>query len=51
MEDNPNVGNLRLATAVFHFQRNEWISDGRVLFNLNPAQAIERFTLELETVE
>jgi hypothetical protein len=51
MEDNPNVGNLRLATAVFHFQKGTWTTDGRVLFNLNPAQAIERFTLELETVE
>lgn len=51
MEENPNVGNLRLATAVFHHQRGNWSTDGRTLFNLNPHQAIERFAMELETVE
>jgi hypothetical protein len=51
MEDNPNVGNLRAASAVFHLDGEEWSTDGRVLFNLNPAQAIEHFRQELEVVE
>ena len=51
MEDNPNVGNLRAATAVFRFQGDEWTTDGRAIFNLNPTQAIEHFQHELETVD
>ena len=51
MEDNPNVGNLRAASAVFYFDDDEWTSDGRVAFNLNPAQAIIHWRQELEAVE
>jgi hypothetical protein len=51
MEDNPNVGNLRAASAVFHLDGEEWSTDGRVLFNLNPTQAIEHFRQDLEVVE
>ena len=48
MEHNPNVGNLRAATAVFRFVAGQWQTDGRTLFNLSPAQAIEHFQHELE---
>ena len=51
MEDNPNVANLRAACAVFHLDGTDWGTDGRVLFNLNPVQAIEHFRQELEVVE
>lgn len=51
MEDNPNVANLRDATAVFSFVGRDWDTDGRVVFNLSPAQTIERFQHELELVE
>jgi hypothetical protein len=51
MEDNPNVGNVRSASAVFSFDGADWGTDGRVLFNLNPAQAIKHFQQELEVVE
>ena len=51
MEDNPNVANIRAATAVFRFDRDEWVTDGRALFNLNPSEAIERYQHELETVD
>jgi hypothetical protein len=51
MEDNPNVSNLRAATAVFHLDGESWSTTGRALFNLNPEQAIERFGKELEHVE
>jgi hypothetical protein len=51
MEDNVNVGNLRAASAVFLLDGEEWGTDGRVVFNLNPAEAIEHFRAELEVVE
>lgn len=46
MEDNPNVDNLRAASAVFFFDGSDWATDGRVLFNLNPAEAIREYHLE-----
>ena len=51
MEDNPNVNNLRAASAVFHLDGDEWGTDGRALMNLNPVQAIEHYRQELEMVE
>ena len=51
MEDNPNVHNLRAATAVFRMDRLTWATDGRAIFNLNPAEAIQHFQHELETVD
>jgi hypothetical protein len=51
MEDNPNVGNLRAASAVFHLDADEWGTDGRVVFNLSPVQAIAHYRQELELVE
>lgn len=51
MEDNPNVGNIRAATAVFRCDGDQWKTDGRALFNLNPSEAIEHFQHELELVE
>ena len=43
MEDVEAVGNLRAATAVFRRKEQHWTTDGRVIFNLNPAQAITHF--------
>ncbi|MBI2824720.1 MAG: hypothetical protein HYX69_08545 [Planctomycetia bacterium] len=40
MEDVEAVGNLRAATAVFRLDRGRWQTDGRAIFNLNPAEAI-----------
>ena len=51
MEDNPNVGNLRAATAVFRFDEGQWMTDGRAIFNLNPQEAIKYYQHELETAE
>jgi hypothetical protein len=51
MEDNENVGNLRAATAIFRLSGNQWLTEGRAVFNLNPAQAIQHFHHELETVD
>ncbi len=43
MEGLPAVGNLREASAVFFFQRGQWHTAGKAIFNLNPAEAIEHF--------
>ena len=39
MEDVKAVGTIRDGSAVFHFQDDGWGSAGRVIFNMNPAQA------------
>ena len=51
MEDNPNVANLRAATAVFLYDGQRWTTEGRAVFNLNPAQTIQHYQHELETVD
>jgi len=51
MEDNPNVDNVRTATAVFSYVDDHWDTEGRTVFNLNPVQTIQHFQHELELVE
>lgn len=41
----------REATAVFHFDGQRWMTDGRAVFNLNPEETIRRFRHELELAE
>ncbi|MBI1901353.1 MAG: hypothetical protein HYS13_09620 [Planctomycetia bacterium] len=48
MEEVEAVGNLRAATAVFHWMHAAWRTEGRALFNLEPAEAIQHFQHELE---
>lgn len=43
MEDVEAVGNLRSATAVFMHRGQGWITEGRVIFNLEPAEALAKF--------
>ncbi len=43
MEDVEAVGNLRFATAIFVHRQEKWSTDGRVVFNLEPAQVLERY--------
>ena len=50
MEDVEAVGNLRAATAVFRVEGGNWATDGRALFNLNPAEAIAYYQDNLELV-
>lgn len=49
MEEVEAVEQLRAATAVFQYT-GAWRTDGRVIFNLNPTEAIDRFHANLETV-
>ena len=48
MEDVEAVGNLRSATAVFLHRDRQWTTDGRVIFNLEPAEALARFDATLQ---
>ena len=51
MEDNPNVGNPRAATAVFLLDGEAWATDGKAVMNLNPAETIQHYKEELELAE
>jgi hypothetical protein len=51
LEDNVNMGNLRAATAVFHFDGHQWHTEGRAIFNLNPLETVQHFQHELQRVE
>ncbi len=43
MEDVEAVSNLRYATAVFVYRRGSWHSNGQAVFNLEPAQTVQRY--------
>jgi hypothetical protein len=40
MDGVPAATEPRQATAVMHFRRGQWVSDGQTLFNVTPADAI-----------
>lgn len=48
MEGLPAVGNLRHASAVFVFQNDHWVTAGKALFNMFPAEAIEKLEGQYE---
>ena len=50
MEEVEAVGTLRAATAVFHYASQGWATHGRVVFNLEPAEAVAYYENELEAV-
>jgi hypothetical protein len=50
MEDNPNVAQLRNGSAVFFFQGGHWLTSGKAVFNLNPAEALHHFQNQYEQV-
>jgi hypothetical protein len=51
MEGLPAVGNLRNASAVFFFHRGHWLTVGKAVFNLNPAEVIQHFKNQYEHVQ
>lgn len=51
MEDVEAVSRKRAATAVFEFDGEEWVTSGRVVFNLSPVETIQHFRHELERVD
>lgn len=50
MEGLPAVGNLRNASAVFFFERGQWATAGKALFNLNPDEALEHLKKQYERI-
>jgi hypothetical protein len=50
MEDVEEVANLRCATAVFVYRNGHWTTDGRVIFNLEPHEVLQRYHDNLEPV-
>lgn len=51
MEEVEAVGNLRSATAVFLHRGEGWFTDGRVIFNLEPQEALAKFPGVLRRVD
>lgn len=50
MEGLSAVGNLRNASAVFFFQRGQWQTAGKAVFNMNPHEALHHFRNQYEPV-
>jgi hypothetical protein len=50
MEGLPAVGNLRNASAVFYYRQGRWQTGGKVVFNLNPDEAVAHFKNRYEPV-
>jgi hypothetical protein len=51
MEDVEAVGDIRYVTVVFVYRDGEWRTDGRAIFNLEPAQALTRLAETTKTIE
>jgi hypothetical protein len=51
MEGLPAVGNLRNASGVFFLERGRWRTTGKVVFNLNPDEALQHFEQQYERIE
>lgn len=50
MEEVEAVSDLRDATAVFAWRGSRWETDGRTVFNLRPAETLERYRDSLTAV-
>jgi hypothetical protein len=50
MEDIEAVGHFREASAVFHCQNGVWGTGGKALFNMGPAEAVDRLAGQYEAV-
>lgn len=50
MEHVAAVSERRAATAVFHYHHGQWGTGGRVLFNMNPKEAIDHFQAQYEAI-
>jgi hypothetical protein len=51
MEGLPAVDNLRNASAVFYFQRGQWLTAGKAVFNMNPGEVLAHFKNQYEPVQ
>jgi hypothetical protein len=44
------IGNLQAGTAIFRFDGDHWVTDGRAILNLSPAEAVDHYRGDLEMV-
>ena len=44
------IDNRRVGTAVFRFDRDHWVTDGRAILNFSPSEAIHYYCDDLEVV-
>lgn len=44
------MSNLQAGTAVFRFEKDRWVTDGRVILNLSPNEAIREYQNDWEMV-
>lgn len=51
MEGLPAVDLHKNASAVFYFQRGEWATVGKTVFNLNPDEVLRHFQQQYERIE
>lgn len=51
MEDVEAVGQVRDATALFHYQNGRWGTGGKAMFNMDPQSAVSRLEGQFEPVE
>jgi hypothetical protein len=50
LEDAAAAGERRAASAVFFFERGQWRTVGKALFNMGPEQALDHFQGQYERV-
>jgi hypothetical protein len=50
MEGVEAVGNLRNASGVYYCERGRWLTTGKVVFNLNPDEALDHFQQQYERI-
>lgn len=50
MEEVAAVGDVRDASAVFHYDRGQWGTGGKALFNMNPNDAVGRLMGQFEEI-
>ena len=51
MEGLAAVDNLRYASAVFFFNRGQWQTAGKTVFNMNPKEALVHFQQQYEPID
>lgn len=51
MEDVAAVGDVRDASAVFHYDNGGWGTGGKALFNMNPEIAVDKLDHQFEEVK
>ena len=44
------IENLQGGTAVFRFDRDHWVTDGRAILNLSPSEAVHHYGENLEII-